>query len=94
MSDESEQLKKRTMQFALGVCGLLKRLPTDEPGPTVRRQLAKASTGIAFNTVRHVGRGRMRNTRHVLASWRRRPTRHRDGWNLLVTRTWFQPEIW
>jgi four helix bundle protein len=49
MSDESEQLKKRTMQFALGVCGLLKRLPTDEPGPTVRRQLAKASTGIAFN---------------------------------------------
>src|SRR5215471_18199711 len=49
MSDESEQLKKRTMQFALSVCGILHELPAQEPGPTIRRQLAKASTGMAFN---------------------------------------------
>jgi four helix bundle protein len=49
MSDESEQLKKRTMQFALSVCGLLQELPSQEPGPTIRHQLAKSSTGMAFN---------------------------------------------
>src|SRR5262249_123697 len=49
MSDESEQLKKRTMQFALSVCGILHELPSQEPGPTIRRQLAKATTGMAFN---------------------------------------------
>src|SRR5262249_59871665 len=49
MSDESEQLKKRTMQFALSVCGILHELPSQEPGPTIRRQLAKSSTGMAFN---------------------------------------------
>ena len=49
MSDESERLKRRTMQFALNVCGLLKQLPSVEPGPTVRRQLAKSATGVAFN---------------------------------------------
>jgi four helix bundle protein len=49
MSDESEQLKKRTMQFALSVCGLLHELPSQEPGPTIRHQLAKSSTGMAFN---------------------------------------------
>jgi len=37
------------MRFALDVCDLLKQLPHDEPGPTVRRQLAKSSTGVAFN---------------------------------------------
>jgi four helix bundle protein len=49
MSDESEQLKTRTMQFALAACAILGELPPQEPGPTARRQLAKASTGIAFN---------------------------------------------
>ena len=49
MSEESERLKRRTMQFALNVCGLLKQLPPTEPGPTVRRQLAKSATGVAFN---------------------------------------------
>src|SRR5262245_55837790 len=49
MSAQSEQLKKRTMQFALSVCSLLHELPSQEPGPTIRRQLAKASTGMAFN---------------------------------------------
>jgi four helix bundle protein len=49
MSDESELLKARTMKFALDVCRLIRKLPHGEPGPTARRQLAKASTGMAFN---------------------------------------------
>jgi four helix bundle protein len=49
MSEISEQLKKRTMRFALDVCRLIKGLQRDEPGPTVKRQLAKSSTSIAFN---------------------------------------------
>jgi four helix bundle protein len=49
MSEETEQLTRRTMRFALDVCRLIKDLPRDEPGPTVRRQLAKSSTGMAFN---------------------------------------------
>jgi four helix bundle protein len=49
MSEESEQLKARTMRFALDVCQLIKALPPCEPGPTVRRQLAKAATSVAFN---------------------------------------------
>jgi four helix bundle protein len=49
MGEITEQLKARTMTFALDVCALIKQLPREEPGPTVRRQLAKASTGVAFN---------------------------------------------
>jgi len=49
MGEQAEQLKKRTMRFALDVCKLLKQLPWDEPGPTVKRQLARAATGTAFN---------------------------------------------
>jgi len=49
MSEEAERLKARTMRFALDVCGLIKKLPASEPGPTVRRQLAKSATGVAFN---------------------------------------------
>jgi four helix bundle protein len=37
------------MRFALDVCQLLKPLPWDEPGTTVKRQLARAATGTAFN---------------------------------------------
>jgi four helix bundle protein len=49
MSEESELLKKRTMRFALAACALIRELSFEEPGPTIRRQLAKSSTGIAFN---------------------------------------------
>src|SRR5439155_3194733 len=49
MSEETELLKQRTMRFSLAVCALLRQLPHDEPGPTVKRQLAKAATGVAFN---------------------------------------------
>ena len=37
------------MRFALDVCALIKQLPHDEPGPTVKRQFARAATGVAFN---------------------------------------------
>src|SRR5688500_14787034 len=49
MSEEAERLKARSMKFALTVCKLLTSLHRDEPGPTVRRQLAKSSTSVAFN---------------------------------------------
>jgi len=49
MTQETDRLKARTMTFALEVCGLIKKLPAIEPGPTVRRQLAKSATGVAFN---------------------------------------------
>ena len=49
MSEQAEQLKKRSMKFALDVCRLIKSLARDEPGWTVRRQLAKSSTSMAFN---------------------------------------------
>lgn len=49
MSEATEALKARTMRFALDVCAMIRHLPSEEPGPTVKRQLAKASTGVAFN---------------------------------------------
>lgn len=49
MGKQAEDLKARTMRFALEVCRLIKQLPRDEPGMTVRRQLAKSSTSVAFN---------------------------------------------
>ena len=49
MSEQAEQLKDRSMRFALDVCVLIKQLPSSEPGPTVRRQLAKSATSVAFN---------------------------------------------
>jgi four helix bundle protein len=47
--EQAEQLKERSIKFALDVCRLIKSLSRDEPGPTVRRQLAKSSTSMAFN---------------------------------------------
>jgi four helix bundle protein len=49
MSEQAEHLKERTMRFALDVCALIRQLPSSEPALTVRRQLAKSSTGVAFN---------------------------------------------
>jgi four helix bundle protein len=37
------------MQFAVDVCALIKLLPSSEPGPTVRHQLAKCSTSVPMN---------------------------------------------
>jgi four helix bundle protein len=49
MSEQAERLKERTMRFALDVCRLIRLLPPWEPGPTVRHQLARSSTSVAFN---------------------------------------------
>lgn len=49
MSEQAEQLKARTRQFALDVIELIKLLPSSEPGPTVRRQLTKAATSVDLN---------------------------------------------
>jgi hypothetical protein len=49
MSETTEHMKKRTMRFALDVCALIRDLPHDEPGPTVRHQLTESVTGFAFN---------------------------------------------
>ncbi|PYR09844.1 MAG: four helix bundle protein [Acidobacteria bacterium] len=49
MSEEAEALKARTMSFALDVCRLIRELPREEPGPTAKRQLAKAATSVAMN---------------------------------------------
>lgn len=45
------------MRFAVDVCALIKLLPSAEPGPTVRHQLAKSSTSVAMN-YRSARRGR------------------------------------
>ena len=39
----------RAMQFAIDVCELIRLLPHSEPGPTVRRQLAKSATSVLMN---------------------------------------------
>src|SRR5436190_2465112 len=49
MSELAEALKKRTMKFALDTCALIRQLEYEEPGPTVRKQLAKSSTSVAFD---------------------------------------------
>ena len=49
MGAQADQLKERTMQFAIDVCRLLRSLPSREPGSVVQRQLARSATGIAFN---------------------------------------------
>jgi len=49
VNDRADQLQERAMRFAIDVCALIKLLPSSEPGPTVRRQLAKCSTSVAMN---------------------------------------------
>ena len=49
MGEIAEQLKARTMRFALDVCALIQLLPGGEPGGTVQHQLARAATSVAFN---------------------------------------------
>ena len=49
VSEQSERLKQRTRRFALDILELIKLLPRDEPGPTVKRQLTKAATSVDMN---------------------------------------------
>jgi four helix bundle protein len=49
MSVQSEQLKQRTMQFALDFLRLVDRFPRSTSGDLVGRQLAKSATSVAAN---------------------------------------------
>ena len=49
MSLESEQLKQRTMSFALTVLRLLDKVPNTHSGQVVGRQLAKSATSVGAN---------------------------------------------
>jgi four helix bundle protein len=49
MGEQAERLKQRVRQFALAVIALIQRLPSTEPGATVRRQLAKSATSVDMN---------------------------------------------
>jgi four helix bundle protein len=49
VSEQSERLKQRARRFVLDVLELIKLLPRDEPGPTVKRQLTKATTSVDMN---------------------------------------------
>ena len=49
MGEQAERLKQRVRRFALAVIALIQRLPSHEPGPTVRQQLAKSATSVDMN---------------------------------------------
>jgi four helix bundle protein len=49
MSVQSEQLKQRTMQFALDVMQFVDTYPPTTSGQLVGRQLSKAATSVAAN---------------------------------------------
>ena len=47
MSSESEQLKQRTMAFALKALQLVDKIPSTHSGQVVGRQLAKSATSVS-----------------------------------------------
>jgi four helix bundle protein len=49
MSTQSEQLKERTLQFAIDVLGLIDTFPRTIAADAVARQLAKSAPSIAAN---------------------------------------------
>jgi hypothetical protein len=49
MAMPTESLEDRTERFALDVIKLIRTFPSAEPGPTVKRQLAKSATAQAAN---------------------------------------------
>jgi len=49
MGEQAEALKERTRRFALAILRLVKHLPHEEPGPLIRRQLAKSATSVSMN---------------------------------------------
>jgi len=49
MSSQSEQLKARTMQFALDVLRLIDAFPRSIAGDVIARQLARSATSVASN---------------------------------------------
>jgi len=49
MSDQSDQLKERALQFSLDVLRLIDRLPRTISTDVIARQLAKSATSVASN---------------------------------------------
>jgi four helix bundle protein len=49
MGEQAEALKERTRRFALATLEMVKHLPVEEPGPLIRRQLAKSATSVSMN---------------------------------------------
>ena len=49
MSEQSEQLKERTMAFAVDVLRLIDKLPRTIAADVIGRQLAKSATSVASN---------------------------------------------
>ncbi|MBI3490433.1 MAG: four helix bundle protein [Acidobacteria bacterium] len=49
MSEQADELKRRTYQFTLDVIELAKTFPSVEPGPMIKRQLLKAATSVGAN---------------------------------------------
>lgn len=49
MGQQSDALQARIHRFALGVLALIRHLPTSEPGPTIRRQLAQSALAMDMN---------------------------------------------
>jgi len=49
MGEQAEALKERARRFALATLRLIKHLPAEEPGPLIRRQLAKSATSVSMN---------------------------------------------
>ena len=43
------RLSKNARRFALATLKLIKHLPLEEPGPLIRRQLAKSATSVSMN---------------------------------------------
>jgi hypothetical protein len=67
MGEIAEQLKARTMWFALDVCELIKQLAYSEPSETVRRQLTRPQRQLPSTIALHAAPGRTRSTRRGLA---------------------------
>src|SRR6478735_1082629 len=49
VGEQADALKERAQRFALATLKLIKHLPAEEPGPLIRRQLAKSATSVSMN---------------------------------------------
>jgi len=88
MSEQSELLKARTRRFALDVIKLIPLFPSQEPGPTIRRQLAKSATSMDMNyraSCRARSQAEFTAKLGLVAEER---TKLRSGWTLLRKPEW------
>jgi len=49
VDDRAAALVRRTDRFAVEIAALIRTFSFDEPGPTAKRQLARAATSVAAN---------------------------------------------